>query len=136
MSEMIERVARALHNEMSDPNKLGGAWSSCTDAQRERWRVSAHIIVAVMREPTESMVDAGMEHVGDPCWRENVKMAWRAMIGEAQASKNAMLRPVQIAEERLRIERQRPSPRPVETVRRGPKFPVPPGGFRMMRGMG
>jgi hypothetical protein len=33
--------------------------------------------------PTEDMADAGMAHTADPCWKENVKDAYRAMLAAA-----------------------------------------------------
>jgi len=31
-------------------------------------------------EMTTKMVDAGMEHTGDPCWPDDVRKAYRAML--------------------------------------------------------
>ena len=48
-------------------------------------RDAARAAIAAMREPTDAMAEEGFQHTGDPCWPENVKQAWRAMIDTALA---------------------------------------------------
>jgi hypothetical protein len=59
---MIERVARAI--ALWD----GSEWDGAVGGQahiRNRYRKQAIAAVEAMREPTESMVDAGAEHCRD-----------------------------------------------------------------------
>ena len=52
MSEMIERVANALVN---------GTLSQLGAEDQAYWRGRARVAVETMREPTEEMVDAGLD---------------------------------------------------------------------------
>lgn len=74
MSEnMVERVALAIHDKA--PLACFYDRSSVVNAARAA--------IEAMREPSDQMAEAGFQHTGDPCWPENVKEAWRAMIDEA-----------------------------------------------------
>lgn len=84
MSEMVERVARALfaHEQGSDEG-----WNGPLLAERGRdmWRKQARAAINAMREPT-----AGMMHVGSGFVYESwghgptiAKEAWQAVIDEA-----------------------------------------------------
>jgi hypothetical protein len=59
MSEMVERVARAIANAddgtMIDP-KIG--WNDCDASMREDYRKEARAAIEAMREPTANMKDA------------------------------------------------------------------------------
>jgi hypothetical protein len=48
--ELIEKLARVLQNEFSDPHGSDGDWSRCTEAQRDRWRRSAKVVMCAMSE--------------------------------------------------------------------------------------
>ena len=79
MSEMVERVAKAAYESL-----FSGEWPNVgTHVDADGFRHAARAAIAVMREPTEAMTAAGMEHTADPCWQENVGKAWQAMIDEA-----------------------------------------------------
>lgn len=67
MSEMIERVAKALG---------GGDWDSCPN-DRPRWREDARAAIEAMREPTEEMIEAANEC--EASW----KSIWPAMLDAA-----------------------------------------------------
>ena len=58
MSEMIDRVARAL-----DPGAFQMTGGDSADA-REDARIMARAAIEAMREPTKAMIDAGMQHEG------------------------------------------------------------------------
>lgn len=51
------------------------------------WLIHRHAVPAghkaVPLDPTDEMVEAGFEHTGDPCWHENIKAAYRAMLAAA-----------------------------------------------------
>ena len=90
MSEMIERVAKALSD--SERNYL--AWEDESEVYKKLHREAARVAIAAMREPTEAMLAASVEHIevaGDrEAWkgeRENVaKDVWRSMIDAAAGS--------------------------------------------------
>jgi hypothetical protein len=81
MSEMRERVARAIHQE-----RYGGQipWGRFPDAEEE-CRQEARAAIEAMREPTEAMmaaVDCGGEKadwLAGKAW----KAGWQAMLDEA-----------------------------------------------------
>lgn len=57
--EMIDRVARELFQHASVGHILNDAsWNDLSSASKERWKASAKIAIATMREPTEKMTDA------------------------------------------------------------------------------
>jgi hypothetical protein len=72
MSEMIERVARAIcEAERMNPDDALGGWV--------HWRDAARAAIEEMREPTEGMADAAYNagHHGD------MTSIWRAMAAAA-----------------------------------------------------
>lgn len=94
MIGMVERVARALCGPDADalviPQKVIGigpkgfpfkgpdpvpAWTM--------FIADAVVAIKAMREPTDAMVETGFQNAGNPCWQEDIKRAWQAMIGEA-----------------------------------------------------
>lgn len=81
MSEsMVERVKAALREHMKcDATGLSPAVASVFLTGFDE---AAHAAIAAMREPTDEMAEAGFQHTADPCWQENVKEAWRAMIDQ------------------------------------------------------
>jgi hypothetical protein len=76
---MIDRVAKA----MADND--GWGWDNAiSDLGRNMWRAHARVAIAALREPTDEMAEVGFQlHTGHPCWQEDVKHAWRAMIDVA-----------------------------------------------------
>ena len=78
MNEMIERAASAMYTADS-----GKHWAHVPENMKPMWRMFAREAIKAVRDPTDSMIEAGFQHTGDPCWPENVKDAWRAMIDEA-----------------------------------------------------
>lgn len=88
MSEMIERVARAI---CSDPFELYDRIKhDPTEArdqqllveQMERWRIMARAAIEAMLEPTEGMVSNAVSN-GDYITRTEAAIAWVYMIDEA-----------------------------------------------------
>lgn len=76
MSEMIERVARAILGE-----RFGGAadWDRESETFRAACRAQARAAFAAMREPTDDMVDAGYNET----MMRGARLHWQAMIDEA-----------------------------------------------------
>lgn len=80
-SEMIERVAAAMHNK-----KPGGSIMLPFQFQpdAEVFRVYARAAIEAMREPTKQMEKAGWEmDPGDSDGNTDAKTHWRAMIDAA-----------------------------------------------------
>lgn len=83
MPEVVELVARAIY-EASNHNK---PYSLLTAFQREKCEREARAAIEAMREPTERMVDIGMQEFQDPCWPENVRCGFGKMIDAALKGK-------------------------------------------------
>lgn len=74
MIEMVERVAEAIAISGN-----GGTWDDWyNEDQREFHRKRARAAIEAMREPTESMVEAGWNAPGD-----QPQTHWEAMIDAA-----------------------------------------------------
>lgn len=77
MSEMIERVAQALHEHGVG---RGYTWGKATQSERDSARVYAVAAIEAMRTPTRTMTVAGQDNVAG-C--EDVNYIYAAMIGVA-----------------------------------------------------
>jgi len=67
MSEMIERVARALYERENAGNPFPGAaehfaWDGPNFKGQNTWREMARVAIKVMREPTDEMCEAAYWH--------------------------------------------------------------------------
>lgn len=93
MSEMVERVARALFTKRMPPFSSDAdtdmAWNDKSFAATAR-RIGAHedarAAIAAMREPTEAMIEAHISECAgdaDEAGPKRVKTAYQAMIDEA-----------------------------------------------------
>lgn len=78
MSEMVERVARALCPDAWLVSESGLHALVCWDTEQERARHKARAAIAAMREPTDAMVEAV-----DIRSCERPVVAWYHMIDEA-----------------------------------------------------
>ncbi len=67
MSEMVERVARAMLEDSDFKHWID-------------WESAARAAISAMREPTDAMVSAGLKLVD---WNLGADDAWRAMIDAA-----------------------------------------------------
>jgi limonene-1,2-epoxide hydrolase len=86
MSEMVERVARAIFNEQFLPADVK---NGTADRKWIEWPVDkihaerrAIAAIAAMREPTSDMIKAMGER---QCWEEFGVQKWTAMINAALA---------------------------------------------------
>jgi len=77
MSEMVERVAKAIHQERFGGKLIWGHYPDSEKACLEEARAA----VEAMREPTESMISKGYDHVD--YGGAHIESAWRAMVDEA-----------------------------------------------------
>ena len=80
MSEMIERVAIAIHNYRPKHKTLH--WSNCVDSYKSELRLQAKSAIEAMREPTQNMVDRGETAFFDSGTFE-VEDGWKRMIDDA-----------------------------------------------------
>jgi hypothetical protein len=86
MSEMVERVARALCEQSyaKSDEKLPWYWHSETSDERDEWRAMARAAIEAMREPTDRMCNSGAAKWDDDwCTETNALNMWQAMIDEA-----------------------------------------------------
>ncbi len=90
MSEMIERVARAMYHraamevvkDLPNADREMDGWTLLlSETSREVWRDSVRAAIAAMREPTEEMKDAGDDLMDDTV--ECSHNVWNAMIDAA-----------------------------------------------------
>lgn len=88
MSEMIERVARVIHeNHAFDSIGEHTPWDEVNDVfshAQDDYRKVARAAIEAMREPTQEMKDVGLRDPGsggpDPGYETEV---WQAMLDEA-----------------------------------------------------
>lgn len=87
MSEMVERVARALYEGALADHRAGLrplVFADMTGPDHRYWLARAREAIVAMREPTEAMVDAAMSFGWQP---EPLNIgyddAWRVMIDAA-----------------------------------------------------
>ena len=76
MSEMVERVARAIYEAKEGPFEK---WADAPETWKPEWRIAAQAAIAVMREPTDEMIEAG--------WRKDSNISrtvWIDMIDALQ----------------------------------------------------
>lgn len=76
MSEMIERVARAL---FEDANGTSDGWEN---TNQTRWHIAARAAIEAMREPTPGMLQAGYTEM-DYHAEGWLRAAWPLMIDAA-----------------------------------------------------
>lgn len=97
MSEMVERVARSLYENLDAGDH--DDWGELGESGKEPWLRGARAAIAAMREPTEAVIWAGCmalrdvprsefmaaELSGDRHATAKMKMPlrWRAMVDEA-----------------------------------------------------
>ena len=89
MNEMIERVAVALY--AADGFALAiyspeESWPRDRENVRRRYREKARVVITAMREPTDSMTDAGMNVGSFPMCNGEVVVRWHAMIDSVLSS--------------------------------------------------
>lgn len=78
MTETFERAVKAITEAFEREGRV------FDEGQAE---MLVRATLEAIREPTDCMLDAGWEHTGDPCWKENVADAWRAMVNVALGQK-------------------------------------------------
>ena len=81
MSEMIERVAKAIYEE-DDPWHKAWPWPNLNESQGspEPYRRIAAAAIKAMREPSEAMIEAGQQRSDETITAVDV---YRAMIDAA-----------------------------------------------------
>lgn len=76
MSEMIERVARAIDPAAFSYDAIRWYWELWAEKRQQKARENAAAAIEAMREPTDEMVEEG-------AGRGNVRVTWSMMIDEA-----------------------------------------------------
>lgn len=85
MSEMVERATRFLMEEFAA--SIDEYYSASEKHEIEpNMRDCARRFIALLREPTEAMVEVGSDVIGYNDWDDAVAHGWRAMIDAALAS--------------------------------------------------
>lgn len=74
MSEMVERVARAIHGT----SVMVAGWDHLSRVERDSYLAAARAAIAAMRDPTFEMLNIGIDHPSN-----DIKVQWQAMIDEA-----------------------------------------------------
>lgn len=89
MSEMIERVAKAIHaSGYVDAAKAEAVWEQILpDSTKDSWRMDGRAAIEAMREPTEAMVSES--EIG---WREELGRLYCRNIAAKQAAARSMFR--------------------------------------------
>lgn len=82
MTDMIERVARALHDAdwrtQYGTTHIDGTprtWENCMET--EWWLNQARTAIEAMREPSEAMIEAGRDEFDDKVWKAMIDAALR-----------------------------------------------------------
>jgi hypothetical protein len=97
MNEMVERVARALHDESArkynspDGPAIYAPWDTLTGHNRKQFYDYAKVAIAAMREPTEQMVAALESLFASSRRHKNFNLSfngWLAMIDEVLNDKS------------------------------------------------
>lgn len=87
MSEMLDRVARAIYEKRNGPGC--SPWVNRPKGHKDPYLADARAAIEATREPTPAMIAAGMDEVSDVTVSEPKAAAWdalrfhRAMIDEA-----------------------------------------------------
>ncbi len=86
MSEMVERVARAMEKRASQPlANLESLEDVLVGSLGDAWWYLAYAAIAAMHEPTEAMLEPASEllldgHIEIEAAEANARGIWRAMI--------------------------------------------------------
>lgn len=83
MSEMVERVARAI----AEAGRESDVLFYPVGKRAEQYAAIARAAIEAMREPTAEMVESGLKKPqGMTDWPAALGVAWRAMIDVAQGN--------------------------------------------------
>jgi hypothetical protein len=84
MSEMVERVAKAVHKLWCEFNEETGLYEDLTPKEKEFSILASRAAIAAMREPTEAMILAchGAPDL-HPDDAHGIVESWQSMIDEA-----------------------------------------------------
>lgn len=82
MTDMIERVAMAMYSSTGLEFGLQEEWKDRHDKAKDEWRHLARAAIAAMREPTETMIDAGSKEQRN-ILSKPIEGIWAAIIDAA-----------------------------------------------------
>jgi hypothetical protein len=97
MTEMIDKIARAMHASVNGHVTPPPTWDNQSEQSQNYWRIGARAAIVVMREPTGAMYMAGgivatSAHLADKDYKPYgtrtigdmaAKAAWETMIDAA-----------------------------------------------------
>ena len=86
MSEMIERVAKAIVEKINELEGYGTSWEDAPPEQREAMYPLARAVMEAIREPTAAMLEAEPDDDGEFSKENSIfhaRQFWQAMIDEA-----------------------------------------------------
>lgn len=88
MSEMIERVAKAIVEKLNEIEGGGTSWDEAGHEMKESMFPLARAVIEAMRDPTTAMLEAEPEDDGEFSKENSIfhaRQFWQAMIDEALA---------------------------------------------------
>jgi hypothetical protein len=81
MTDMVERVARAIYEDRNGPRCE--PWGTKPKGHKDPYRADARAAIEAMREPTEAMVGSGADHDAEGGGTGNPLAIYTAMIDAA-----------------------------------------------------
>ena len=89
MTDMIERVARAMHCSVNTWAAIPQPWDNLNSTERSAFDLAARAAIAAMRDCTPAMLDAGSAahpaggYVRGTLLTDIIEAEWRAMVDAA-----------------------------------------------------
>ena len=82
MTYMIDKIARAMHASVNGHVQPPPTWDNQSEQSQNYWRIGARAAIVAMREPTETMIDAGSKEQRN-ILSKPIEGIWAAMIDDA-----------------------------------------------------
>ena len=82
MTYMIDKIARAMHASVNGHVQPPPTWDNQSEQSQNYWRIGARAAISAMREPTETMIDAGSKEQRN-ILSKPIEGIWAAMIDDA-----------------------------------------------------
>ena len=86
MTYMIDKIARAMHASVNGHVIPPPTWDNQSEQSQNYWRIGARAAIVTMREPTETMIDAGSKEQRN-ILSKPIEGIWTAMIDAALEEK-------------------------------------------------
>lgn len=82
MTYMIDKIARAMHAGVNGHVTPPPTWDNQSEQSQNYWRIGARAAITALREPTETMIDAGSKEQRN-ILSKPIEGIWSAMIDAA-----------------------------------------------------